>query len=138
MIDPFEIPANAKPEYFTYQWVRKSLLGKDDVHNMDQSEKAGWRGVPAGRHWNLPAAKMWNADSEFAEYCGLVLMERPDHMTMVALADNRRAAFDMVNGNQQLYQCKPYRPAKTGIFGRLKAVITKTIKGLNERFLRTA
>lgn len=122
MADPYDIPKTAVPEWMTYRWVRKSVMGEMDTGNMKQAEEEGWRPVPRSRHWNLPAYKMWNTKSKHAEYGGLVLMERPDHMTISAQAELRRKAFEMSGHVIRPREPNetPYTPPKQSIWERLK------------------
>lgn len=126
MTDPYDIPKVAVPEWMTYRWVRKSLYGSADKGNLEKAEAEGWRAVPRSRHWNLPAAKMWNTESNVAEYGGLVLMERPDHMTIAAQAELRRKAFEMsghIIGPRVEPNETPYTPPKQGFWQRLKSAL---------------
>lgn len=92
-LDPFDIPVAARPYWMSYRWVRKALYGVEDKLSLDAAAASGWRPVPKSRHWNLPAAKRW-ADSDFVEYGGMLLMERPDHLSLAVEANERRKAFE--------------------------------------------
>lgn len=126
MVDPYDIPKAAVPEWMTYRWVRKSTMGQKDTENLKRAESEGWRAVPRVRHRNLPAAKLWNVDSEPAEYGGLILMERPDHMTIATQAELRKKAFEMsghiigprVEPNETPYVA-PHETPKRNVFRRL-------------------
>lgn len=124
MTDPYDIPKVAVPEWMTYRWVRKATMGRADNNNMKRAEDEGWRAVPKSRHWNLPAAKRWDAKSKHAEYGGLVLMERPDHMTISTQAELRRRAFEMSGHIIMPRESNemPYTPPN--LWQRLKARIT--------------
>lgn len=140
MIDPFEIPKTAVPEWVTYRWVRKSIHGQADTQNIKEAERDGWRAVPRVRHWNVPAYESWDAESEWAEYGGLVLMERPDHMTLASQAENRRKAFELHSRFLNAYQTRgsypdvplslPPEQPKRNIWQRVKRSITSTLKGV--------
>lgn len=124
MIDPYDIPKSAVPEWMTYRWVRKSVRGEPDKGSIKRATDEGWRPVPADRHWNLPAAKRWDELSDWAEYGGLVLMERPDHMTIATQADLRRKAFEMsghIIGPRIEPNETPYTPPKRSFWQRLKS-----------------
>lgn len=96
LVDPFHIPPTAKPAWMDYRWVRKSLLGDADTKNIEMAEDVGWRPVPKIRfaYGNVPAWQCWE-DHEWCEYGGLVLMERPDWMSMKAVAETRRKSFEL-------------------------------------------
>lgn len=122
--DPFHIPNLYKKEGYSYQRVRKSLLGRDDIDNIANMEDAGWRWVPKSQLSATSAYNLWTKGHEWAEYCGMVLMSRPDYMTMASQANERRKAFNLANFANRSPEMRPritpVKPSKKpGLWKRL-------------------
>lgn len=105
-LDPFDIPVAARPYWMSYRWVRKTLYGVEDKFGLDRAAEAGWRPVPLVRHGDLATANRWKKDTEFIEYGGMILMERPDHLSLAFEANERKKAFET-----NLHGGRPYHGA---------------------------
>ncbi len=70
VLDPFAVEA---PKGWTYQWVRSSIMGEPDPHNVQQRLDNGWTFVPTDRH---PGIASHDLDTAVKGY-GLILMQKP-------------------------------------------------------------
>lgn len=89
-IDPSLVPAG-----MTYEWKRKTFLGKEDSEHQLNLTQDGWKAVPAERHTELATGK-----GEIVRG-GLVLMERPTYLTEEARAEERGEASSIVASQMQ-------------------------------------
>lgn len=86
--DQFEIPSHLKENGWSYQWNRMSCRGQIDDKEISAMLDNGWRFVPPARFGGIFA----KSDAEYIERDGLVLMERPQSLTDMALAEGQAKA----------------------------------------------
>ncbi len=79
--DKYSIDQRIIPDGWSYEWKRKSVLGKEDPSYQVQLERMGWEPVPAGRH---PSYMPDGGKYATIERDGMVLMERPMELTQEA------------------------------------------------------
>ena len=96
--DEFFIDPRAVPEGWTYEWKRKTVLGKEDPAYQVSLARMGWEPVPASRHPEMMPAGMTAADIERK---GLVLMERPREITDEARQIEAQKARQQVRAKEQ-------------------------------------
>lgn len=88
-VDQFELPREMIEKGWTYQWVRKSCIGKDDPANLTNHHMNAWRPVPASR---CPGHFHEHSYTGAIERDGLILMERPTSLEHQARADDLNKA----------------------------------------------
>lgn len=96
--DDFHIPESAKPDGWSYEWKRKTVLNQEDPTYEIQLRQTGWEPVPASRH---PDMMPLGSKSETIERRGMVLMERPAEITNHFKALDNKRARDLVRSQQQ-------------------------------------
>jgi len=90
-IDEFATPP--APDGWTYEWKRKSSMNMEDVSHMNHVRRTGWTAVPVERH---PEMMQVGAEGSI-ERKGMLLMERPEEITLDAKARELRDARQQVN-----------------------------------------
>ena len=101
-VDRYKIDhLNLDPEW-TYEWKRKTLLGKEDPSYEVTLARGGWEPVPLERH---PEMMPTNHRGETIEVDGMILMERPKELTEEARrVEERRAKAQVRAKEEQLYE----------------------------------
>lgn len=89
-VDEARIPAD-----MSYEWKRVAALGQADEEHQINVQANGWTAVPAERHPELAGMKV-SKDAAIVRG-GLMLMERPKHLT-----DDARKA-DKSRADEQLH-----------------------------------
>jgi hypothetical protein len=118
--DKFYIPADAIPEGWTYEWKRWRTYGKEDPTYEVEMSRRGWEPVPAGRH---PEMVPSNWTGHHIELDGMILMERPEEITIEFRENERRKALAQVRAKEeQLAEAPP------GAFERVDAKGQSTVK----------
>lgn len=97
--DRFKVTASEIPSGWSYEWKRKSIMGKEDPAYEVELARGGWEPVPASRHPSM----MPKGKYETIERDGMILMERPKELTDEAhSADLRRARLQVRSKEAQL------------------------------------
>jgi len=94
-VDYFDMVKHEVPPDASYEWKRYSLWGKEETQSLVIYQENGWTPVPADRHPALPKV----GDCIIHE--GMILMERPKHLTQEARAEDRVAASEAMRMNVQ-------------------------------------
>lgn len=102
--DEFYVNTNSVPDGWTYEWKRKSVLGKEDPAYQVSLARLGWEPVPASRHPEMMPAGMSAADIERK---GMVLMERPKEITDEARRIDAQKARNQVRAKEQQLSSAP-------------------------------
>jgi len=90
-VDEFATPP--APDGWTYEWKRKSSMNMEDISHMNHVRRTGWTPVPVERH---PEMMQLGAEGAI-ERKGMLLMERPEEITLDAKAKELRNARQQVN-----------------------------------------
>lgn len=99
-VDKYRIDPHMIPDGWSYEWKRKSVLGKDDPSYQVELERKGWEPVPAARH---PSYMPDGGKYVTIERDGMVLMERPLELTIEARQiEHRKARLQVRNKEEQL------------------------------------
>lgn len=96
--DKFHIPAELIPDGWSYEWKRESLYGQEDTANMMHAAENGWTPVMAEAH---PGMFMPSGYTGPIRRDGLVLCERPMELTEEARAEEREAARQLNQAQQE-------------------------------------
>lgn len=96
--DRYAIDQDKVPSGMSYEWKRKTMLGKEDSEHQLNLSQDHWKPVPASRHPELATGT-----GEILRG-GLVLMERPAYLTDEAREDERREASSVVQSQAQKLQ----------------------------------
>lgn len=94
-INRFEYDESKQPEDMDYQWVRVTMLGKEDVEHQVNCEINGWNPVPPSRHPELTGTRLQVGESIVRG--GLMLCERPKEISNEARNEDREKAARQVN-----------------------------------------
>lgn len=101
--DRFAIPAEEIPDGMTYEWKRLTMLGKEDHRHQANLARNRWTPVPAERHPLIggdPTPDDDRGNAHPHRGCiivdGMILMERPAHITDIVVADAHRQAKGQV------------------------------------------
>ena len=91
----YDFPEHLKEEGWSYQWIRHSVYNDVGSSEMSLMKRSGWREV------DPKALKGYYSDivqpgASHIEMEGLVLVERPEVMTLDAKAEMERAAHESV------------------------------------------
>jgi len=92
--DEFQVPDHLKEPGWSYQWNRASVYGQPDNMEMIRMLDNGWTYVDPKRMPEL--AQGSPKDAQHIERAGLVLMERPEALTIEAREEARRVAEDQL------------------------------------------
>lgn len=95
--DKFRIERDKVPDGWSYEWKRKTVLGKEDPSYEISLRRGGWEPVPASRHPEM----MPKGHYETIEREGMVLMERPLELTDDARRKELREARNAVRAKEQ-------------------------------------
>ena len=90
-VDEFAAPP--APDGWTYEWKRRSSMNMEDVSHMNHVRRTGWTPVPIERH---PEMMEVGAEGSI-ERKGMILMERPEEITLDAKAKELRSARQQVD-----------------------------------------
>lgn len=125
--DEYYIPKGEVPDGWTYEWKRNTVYGMADPAYDVQLAKNGWTPVPAARHPDMMPAG-WSGNTITRK--GQILMERPQVITDMVEAANRRRAQDQVRVKVQQLQNAPSkdqlpRAADVGGDRRTAPVVSK-------------
>lgn len=112
-VDPYDMSAYV-PDGMTYEWKTMSVLGQEDPGYIRAQMEQGWDIVDASRHPEVFGAEARGA----AMHKGLVLMERPCHLTAEARDEDRAAARE-----QMASKTEAVNNAPPGMFPRTPARI---------------
>jgi hypothetical protein len=85
-LDYFDIIRDEVPDDASYEWKRFSVYGKDETQYQAVLRENGWTPVPSERHPILPGV------GGCIIHEGLMLMERPKHLTEEAREEDDIAA----------------------------------------------
>lgn len=88
----FSIAKDIIPQGWSYEWKRKSYLGKQDTRHMNSLRLNHWSDVPASRHPELASEDPHGA----IVVDGMVLMERPAYLTKEAREESLGNAYNQV------------------------------------------
>lgn len=103
-MDRFTIDQSVVPEGWSYEWKRKTLLGKEDPAYQVELARGGWEPVPANRHpETMPTGGSFNT----IERDGMILMERPKELTDEARDVELRRARNQVRAKEQQLNSTP-------------------------------
>lgn len=91
--DRFYVNPDLVPPGWTYEWKRKTVLGKEDPAYDVQVAGTGWEAVPLARHRQFMPEGF---QGQIIERDGMVLMERPAAIT------NKIKAMDVARAAQQV------------------------------------
>lgn len=95
-VDYFDMVKDEIPSGHSYEWKTYSIYGKVEVQAHLIQRENGWTPVPADRHPIMPRV----GDSIIHD--GMILMERPKHLTDEARAEDSTAAAEALRmGKQQ-------------------------------------
>lgn len=97
----YDFPDDVKEPGWSYQWVRASVLGDTSMGELPAMRRNGWREVQPDALKGYYRAMVPDGQN-FIELDGLVLVERPEGMTMDAQREalddaNRRMASGTIN-----------------------------------------
>lgn len=95
--DKYYIPQKDIPDGWTYEWKRKSVMGKEDHNYQSALLRMGWEPVPASRHPD----RMPIGHDGVIEIDGLILMERPKELTEEARQIELRNARRQVRTKEE-------------------------------------
>jgi hypothetical protein len=96
-MDRFHIDSRDVPDGWSYEWKRKTLLGKEDPAYQVELARGGWEPVPADRHpETMPTGKYATIERD-----GMILMERPKELTDEARQVELRRARNQVRAKEQ-------------------------------------
>lgn len=119
--DRFTIDSNLIPPGWSYEWKRKSIMGKEDPAYEVELARGGWEPVPATRH----ASMMPKGRYETIERDGMILMERPRELTEEAHTnDLRRARLQVRHKEAQLTS------GPDGTFERERPLVKKSFEAM--------
>ena len=91
------IPAINKaliPDGMDYNWKRQSYYAKEDKQHMIRMGRYHWTAVPAERHKGVIATE--DPEGKIITNGGLILMERPEYLTLEAVASEKHKADKQV------------------------------------------
>jgi len=91
----FDIDEDRIPDEMSYQWIAKTVIGKDNQEELIAMQQNGWTPVPAGRHPELTGAKP--DDETPIVRGGQMLHERPKHITDMVREDEAIAAAEQMD-----------------------------------------
>lgn len=103
-VDRFAVDQNIIPDGWSYEWKRKTLLGKEDPAYQVELARAGWEPVPADRH---PETMPMGGNFNTIERDGMILMERPKELTDEARQVEYRRARNQVRAKEQQLTSAP-------------------------------
>lgn len=92
-INPKDIPSG-----HSYEWKRHTVVGERNFGYETELLEQGWSPVPVSRHPNM-MPEGWTGP---IERDGLVLMERPIHLTQEARREDDEAARDQIRRREQM------------------------------------
>lgn len=95
--DKFRIERDKVPDGWSYEWKRKTVLGKEDPSYEISLRRGGWEPVPASRHPEM----MPKGHYDTIEREGMILMERPNELTEDARRKELREARNAVRAKEQ-------------------------------------
>lgn len=120
----FDLPLDIIPDGWTYQWCRKSTLGREDTDNMMARLATGWAPVPVKRHAFLMPAN-WAGD--YIERKGLILMEKPTVLVQEARERDNREALDAVRNKEEALGLTPQGELPRDAHPETRPKLTKTV-----------
>lgn len=88
----FSIDKSIVPSGYSYEWKRRSYLGKLDTRHINGLRLNHWKEVPASRHPDLASEE----PSGGIVVDGMVLMERPLYLTREARQESLETAVNQV------------------------------------------
>jgi hypothetical protein len=119
--DRFKINKDDIPAGWSYEWKRKSVMGKEDPAHEVELARGGWEPVPASRHSGM----MPKGKYETIERDGMILMERPKELTDEVHQNNlRRARLQVRHKEAQLTN------GPDGTFERANPVVKKSFEAM--------
>ena len=113
---------NLDPEW-TYEWKRKTLLGKEDPSYEVSLSRGGWEPVPLDRH---PEMMPLAHKGKTIEVDGMILMERPKELTDEARRVEERRAKAQVRTKEEQLRETPAGTLSRDADARIKPKITKS------------
>lgn len=119
-LDRFKIETSVIPDGWTYEWKRRTLLGKEDPAYQVELARQGWESVPLSRHPEMMPPD-WAHGT--IERDGMILMERPSELTSEARDVELRRAKNQVRAKEQQLGSAP-----DGQFGRDHQQVRPSIK----------
>ena len=127
-IDRYKIDQTAVPPDWSYEWKRKTLLGKEDPSYEVNLARGGWEPVPVDRHPEMMPA---GYKGHTIELDGMILMERPKELTEEAQGiEKRRARAQVLAKEAQLYDT-PDGTLPRDADARTKPRISKSIERMS-------
>ena len=103
-VDPFAALAGYAPAGWTYEWLRKSVVGWQDPSHDAQLGQLGWTAIPASRHDGIFMPKGHDGPIERG---GLIAMERPAVVTAHARQIEAKRAHSQVRHSRALAALMP-------------------------------
>jgi hypothetical protein len=127
-IDRYKIDLTNVPSDWSYEWKRKTLLGKEDPSYEVNLARGGWEPVPVERHPEMMPA---GYKGHTIELDGMMLMERPRELTDEAKdIEKRRARAQVIAKEAQLYDT-PDGTLPRDADARVKPRISKSMERMS-------
>ena len=127
-VDRYKIDMTGVPDDWSYEWKRKTLLGKEDPAYEVNLARGGWEPVPVDRHPEMMPA---GYKGQTIELDGMILMERPKELTEEAKdIEKRRARAQVVAKEAQLYDT-PDGTLPRDADARVKPRISKSMERMS-------
>ena len=124
--DRFFVDPRSIPDGWSYQWKRKSVLGKEDHAYEVEMARIGWEPVPVSRHPEM----MPKGNYQTIERDGLILMERPKVITDAAYAKDLKAAKNQVRSKEAQLSQTPEGTLPRDEDARTRPVIKKSFEAM--------
>jgi hypothetical protein len=116
----FHIPVEMIPAGLSIEWKRDEVMGKPDYHYARDLAEQGWRPCD---HSMFPALFAPKGTAGAIKIDGMILMERPVHLTEEAKAEDYQRATGALRAAQFQLEATP-----DGSLPRTKAKVSTTVE----------
>lgn len=93
--DPFYVPTEIIPDGMSWEWKRHTVIGMEERDHLIALRENGWEPVQAKGHPELPS------DGGVVIHKGMILMERPKHLTLEARNEDYDAARHQMRAKEE-------------------------------------
>jgi hypothetical protein len=118
----FDLRGVTVPEGWSYEWKRHTVMGAEDPSYQVELANGGWEPVPTSRH---PSLMPVNTREPVIIREGMMLMERPQQITDMFRAKEKRDAKALVKQKEEALGMSPI-----GQFERGPVTVKKSIEAI--------
>lgn len=123
----FDVPTNLREIGWSMQWVRAEYFGKQDPANLTDHMENGWRPVPADRPGFAQYFRLEDGANDVRRE-GLILMERPESMTIQALDEDRNRALRQRNEQVEEFALSDLPAGFDKGYGKAATKVKRTVE----------